>query len=267
METLTIKSNSPQVCELTFCFRDDAKGDTYLLDPPEMALQPGESRPLRVWAFPRTPGFFKDAIVCCIKENPEPVLFPVTCHGCRAELELDKKTLQFDKTLLLREDTKTLYIRNHGLVPAGWQLGGLETLGDDFTFSHEHGVVEPKSEFALKVQFRAAKQTIVNKKAIRIEVFDTQHVLGVIQLETVYIYAEAYDVALDISFPKGADGGLDFGCIRVAEEAKQVLSIRNKGRYEISYKSVAGRSLFLLSILFFLVFFITAETRICLPIN
>lgn len=57
---------------------------------------------LSIWAYPKTPGFFEDALVCCIRENPEPVVFKVSCHGVRPELELDRKQLQFDRVLLHR---------------------------------------------------------------------------------------------------------------------------------------------------------------------
>ena len=36
----------------------------------------------------------------------------------------------------------------------------------------------------------------------------------------------------------GADGGLDFGTMRVGEESKQVCALKNKGRYEIAYHFV-----------------------------
>lgn len=60
--------------------------------------------------------------------------------------------------------------------------------------------------------------------------------MGLVQTENIQITAEAYDVALDMSFPKGADGGLDFGTIRVVtDESKQSCSLKNKGRYDISF--------------------------------
>lgn len=46
----------------------------------------------------------------------------------------------------------------------------METLGEEFSFSQEHGVVAPKSTFTLHVHFRAAKQIIYTKKAFKIEV-------------------------------------------------------------------------------------------------
>lgn len=57
---------------------------------------------LNIYAFPRSKEYYEDSLICCIKENPEPVIFKVSCHGCRPELEVDKRALQFDKVLLHR---------------------------------------------------------------------------------------------------------------------------------------------------------------------
>lgn len=69
-----------------------------------------------------------------------------------------------------------------------------------------------------------------------LQVSDVENIMGLLQTENIQVLAEAYDVALDMSFPKGADGGLDFGIIRVMDETKQTCSLKNKGRYEISYR-------------------------------
>ena len=73
-------------------------------------------------------------------------------------------------------------------------------------------------------------------------------------METIQVHAEAYDVAMDISFPRGtlhyyvllycsnctlgADGGLDFQCIRVGDEVKQSIQLKNKGKYDIEFRCV-----------------------------
>ena len=36
----------------------------------------------------------------------------------------------------------------------------------------------------------------------------------------------------------GTDGGLDFQCIKVYEEAKLVCHLKNKGKYDIAYQYV-----------------------------
>ncbi|KAL0621981.1 Hydrocephalus-inducing protein-like protein [Plecturocebus cupreus] len=66
-------------------------------------------------------------------------------------------------------------------------------------------------------------------------VLDADNLLGVVQIENITVCAEAYDIALDITFPKGAEGGLDFGIVRVTEEVKQPLQLKNRGKYEIGF--------------------------------
>ncbi|XP_056381388.1 hydrocephalus-inducing protein homolog isoform X2 [Hyla sarda] len=234
MEKVTICNVSPLESEVTFCFQYDMKAVTFILDPPTMCLKSNEKRELSIWAYPTAPGVFEDNIVCCIKENPEPVIFHVCCRGVRPELELDRKQVHFEKMLLHRKDTKTIFLRNSTFLPAAWRVTGLENLGDDFSVSQDQGIVAPCSEYGLQLHFKAAKATNI-KKFIRLEVSDVENILGIVQLENIHIFAESYDVALDISFPKGTDGGLDFGVVKVLEETKHTLSMKNKGKYEIGF--------------------------------
>lgn len=53
---------------------------------------------------------------------------------------------------------------------------------------------------------------------------------------TITVTAEAYDVALEINLPKGNDGGIEFGNIRVGVETKLQCTLRNKGKYPIRFK-------------------------------
>ena len=57
---------------------------------------------LNMWAYPKAKGLYEDSLVCCVKENPEPILFKIQCSGERPELELDKKILHFEKVLIHR---------------------------------------------------------------------------------------------------------------------------------------------------------------------
>ncbi|XP_075181569.1 hydrocephalus-inducing protein homolog [Anomaloglossus baeobatrachus] len=234
MEKVTICNVSPLDSDITFCFQYDMKAATFILDPPTMSLKPGEKQELSVWAYPTAPGVFDDNIVCCIKDNPEPVIFHVCCRGVRPELDLDRKQVHFEKMLLHRKDTKTVFLRNSTFLPAAWRVTGLENLGDDFSVSQDQGIVAPRSEFGLQLYFKAGKATNI-KKFIRLEVSDVENILGIVQLENIHVFAESYDVALDISFPKGTDGGLDFGVVKILEESKHSLSLKNKGKYEIGF--------------------------------
>ncbi|XP_030621187.1 hydrocephalus-inducing protein homolog [Chanos chanos] len=234
-ERIVMHNNSPLDTEINFCFQHDTKAATFLLDPPSMTLKPDEKKDLTVWAYPTTLGQIEDSVVCCIKENPEPVIFRFACRGVRPELEVKQKQLHFDKILLLRRDTKNLCLSNKTPLPVAWRLIGLEALGDEFIWSQQQGIVLPNSEFTLQVHFTALKPISV-KRTIRIEVSDPENILGAIHYENIQVIAEAYDVALNITLPRGENGRLDFGKFRVSKEVKLSITMKNKTKHEVAYK-------------------------------
>lgn len=54
------------------------------------------------------------------------------------------------------------------------------------------------------MHFRAVRPINI-KKIVRLEVSDVEQIMGLVQAENIQVHAEAYDVALDMSFPKGED--------------------------------------------------------------
>ena len=77
-------------------------------------------------------------------------------------------------------------------------------------------------------------KTMISRYSLQIS--DVDQIMGLVQNENIQVQVEAYDVALDLMFPKGADGGLDFGGLKVFEEAKQTCTLKNRGRYEIGFR-------------------------------
>ncbi len=193
---------------------------------------------LRIWAYPKSANEIKDALVCCIKHNPNPIVFNIVCNGVEPELKVDRKLIEFKKILLHRKQTNVLYLHNSTMLPVAWKLSGLEVLGEEFSFSQVEGIVQPLSDYPLSVHFRASKQVSHAKKVFKIEISDVEKIMGLMHVENIQVVAEAYDVALDISFPKGTDGGLDFPCTRACDEQKLTLHLKNKGRYDIAYRQV-----------------------------
>ena len=55
------------------------------------------------------------------------------------------------------------------MLPVSWHVAGMENMGDDFSLNQESGIIDPRCEFALQINFRATKAANV-KKAIRLEV-------------------------------------------------------------------------------------------------
>ncbi|XP_021488188.2 hydrocephalus-inducing protein homolog [Meriones unguiculatus] len=234
MESLTILNDSPMMVEAYFCFQHDVKANTYFLEPSNMTLKPNEKQIVNIWAYPTAVGVCEDSLVCCIKENPEPAIFRLHCQGIRPEIELEPRQLHFDRLLLHRRETKAVILRNVTPLAVAWRISSLEHLGEDFTVSMLQGIIPAKGEFGLQVHFQPTKPINI-KKAIRIEVLDAENLVGVVQLENILLFAESYDIALDITFPKGAEGSLDFGTVKVMDEMKQLLQLKNRGKYEIMY--------------------------------
>ncbi|XP_029289106.1 hydrocephalus-inducing protein homolog [Cottoperca gobio] len=230
-ERLVIHNNSGLEAEVQFSFQHDSQATTYLLDPPTMTLKPDQKQELTVWAYPTKLGQMKDSVVCHIKENPELVVIKLSCWGVRPELELENKHLHFNRTLLHRHDIRSVTLYNKTALPVSWRLQGVEELGDEFSVPHDQGIISPNSSFPVSLHFKA-KRPLHIKKILRLEVSDVEKILGVVHTENIQVTAEAYDIALDIT----PDGCLDFGTIKVFEEAKLSLRIKNQGKYEIAYK-------------------------------
>ncbi|KAM9269036.1 LOW QUALITY PROTEIN: hydrocephalus-inducing protein homolog [Cariama cristata] len=232
-EKIAILNVTPLEAEVHFYLERDLKGSTFILEPPSMRLKPNEKQ-LSIWAYPTSAGLIEDNLICCIKENPEPVTFRLCCQGVQVELGVGPRQMHFDKLLLQRRDRKTLVLQNRTPLPVARRLRGLENLGEDFTVSQDKGVIGPHTEFGVHLYSKAVKALSI-KKIIRLEVSDAENILGVVQIENIQILAEPYDVALNINIPKGTDGSVNFGILKVLDDAKQLLTLKNKGKYEIAY--------------------------------
>lgn len=73
---------------------------------------------------------------------------------------------------LCRRDRKTLVLQNRTPLPMAWRLSGLENLGEDFSVSQDEGVVGPRTEFCVHLDFKATRALNI-KKMIRLEVRGT----------------------------------------------------------------------------------------------
>jgi hydrocephalus-inducing protein len=236
---VTLVNPTPLMARVSACFATDAAFATFSLEPAHLVLEPFERAVLSLWAYPKTVATYEDKLVLCISDNPAPLVVPVSVSGVEPALEMDRKHLAFDRTLLRRSDRKTLTLRNKTRLPAVWHLAGTEQLGSEFTFAALHGTVPPESEFPIDVAFSADKAMTISKRPLRLEVSDAEGLAGVVQTESVFISAEAYDAAVDIVFPRGSpDSGLDFETVRVGEEKALSCSLRNKGKYELKYAFV-----------------------------
>lgn len=102
-----------------------------------------------------------------------------------------------------RKAVRTLTLTNQTLLPAAWKIQGLEQLGEEFSVLQDSGIVAPKSTVPVQIFFRALRVSkISQKKSLRLEVFDVENVAGLVQAENIHVQAEAFDVVIDLIFPK-----------------------------------------------------------------
>ncbi|XP_050843791.1 hydrocephalus-inducing protein-like, partial [Serinus canaria] len=234
-ENITIFNNSPTDVKVRFSFENAGGADTFLLGPSRMTLRPKEKKELTIWAYPTSPGFLEDKLICRVEKNPNPVVFSLCCYGVDMKLEVSTLELSFNKLLLHRTDCRTLVLKNNSMLPMAWLLRGLDDLVEDFSLSQNNGIIDPHSEFEVTLHFKAEQIGII-EKTLRLEVSDAENILGVVQTENIEISAEVYDVSLGIDMPEGADGSLEFGTINVLDKVKKVLSLKIKGIYRIDYR-------------------------------
>ena len=62
-----------------------------------------------------------------------------------------------------------MFLRNSTLLPIAWKLSGMENLGDDFSVPVDNGIIDPLTEYALQMDFRAIRPTNI-KRIVRLEV-------------------------------------------------------------------------------------------------
>ncbi|XP_072290521.1 hydrocephalus-inducing protein homolog [Eucyclogobius newberryi] len=197
IERLVIHNTSGIEAEINFSFQNDIQATTYLLEPPDMTLKPDEKQELMIWAYPTKLGQIKDSIVCRIKDNRKPLLIDVSCWGVRPELELDTRSLSFDKSIIHWCVSRTVNLHNKTALPVSWRLQGIDELGDFFSVPQDQGIVPPHSTCPLTLYFKAKKPLHI-KKTIRIEVSDVEKIVGIVQTENISVSAEAYDASIKI---------------------------------------------------------------------
>lgn len=119
---------------------------------------------LKIYAVPKEIKHYTDNLVCCIKENPEPVTFKISCLGQKPELVLDKKEFNFKQVLLHRKDSRDIKMSNNTMIPIQWKLEGVDLLGEEFVCNQTNGIIEPLSSFNLVLHFRALRPIVITPK-------------------------------------------------------------------------------------------------------
>jgi hydrocephalus-inducing protein len=212
----------------------------FILEPESMELEVDESKELTVYAFPEQARLYKDEIVCLLKDNPNPTIFPLQALGAEPAVEVDQDVVAFDRLLLGKKLTKSLTLKNVCAIPANWKLSGVEALPAEFTVSHTSGTLAPYQEQVVEITFAAGVEDKFEPQ-LTLEVTDTEE-RGIQQeVKVIRVQAEAFKISPTVTIGKDDSQLLDFGAVRVGEPKENTVTIRNEGKYPIKYNFTRKR--------------------------
>ena len=217
---------------------ENAEGSPFIVEPASMSLKVDETQDLSVYAFPTENGLFEEAVVCSIEGNPNPVVFPMTCLGDKPLLEIDglsEDSINFGRLLLGQRDTKTLVLRNTSNLLAKWNLSGLEDLPSEISVEPAMGELAAHQEATVTVNLSAEKSEEFEQNLILS--YGDVGGLDDPQEVPISVTGEAYSIDVDVKFPEESSNGLDFGLVKVVEDAVKEIQVVNTGKYPVGFQT------------------------------
>ena len=136
--------------------------------------------------------------------------------------------------------TLNIELKNTSKLFSYWSLKNLNNLGDNVKFSQTEGVIKPLKSMTIKATFSAAKSTSI-KKSINFEVFDKDKTRA-FGTTPISVLGEAFDVVLDVQFPKGMDH-LCFGNFTLSQTKTINLMLKDKGKFPVTYKVIIDKNI------------------------
>nr|CAD7396122.1 unnamed protein product [Timema poppensis] len=170
--------------------------------------------------------------------EPNTLLVQVICNVVKFEFEIDTRNISFDHTLLHHKDVKTLNLINKCPVPLVWKFFGIDTLKEEFEISVIEGFLGPHDKKEVKFTHLASRVQVISKKPLKLEVFIDEGLMEPVFSEIIYLSAETFDVSVDVQFAQSDVNQVDFGKIQVGHESKQTLTLKNRGKYDITFNAV-----------------------------
>ena len=73
-------------------------------------------------AYPDANGLFEEQLVCTVTDNPQPVVFRLSAIGSAAAVTVDTTSVEFERLLLKRTDTKCVRLSSESALPVRWEV-------------------------------------------------------------------------------------------------------------------------------------------------
>lgn len=240
-QDLTIVNTSAFSVNVNAFLHESGTKTVWTIENNSLEIDPNEKATVTIGFNPISVELYRNTLSILVKDNPEPLIFPITGEGCSPNIEISSTNIDFEKLLLNQERTMKLELTNKGKIGAFWRIkGGSNALGNNLTISSTEGQLKPSKTSSIEFTFGSPKPVIV-KKSIQIDILD-QNQSKVFMSHHVNLQAEAFDVSFELCFPKSLTH-LMFGSVKVGQSKYLCCTLRNHGRYPAKYKlAVNGKS-------------------------
>ncbi|KAL5112998.1 hypothetical protein TcWFU_009781 [Taenia crassiceps] len=234
---LRLQNYGSHSVDVKLTFEDNESGENFAVSPSELHISRDEDQVAKVYALPTTIVYATSKLIGWIKNNPEPFKFDFSVIGVLPNLTVQTKVVNFGKVPLNKTERQKIVIRNPTLIPVAWKCEVLEPTKEmSFTVYPTSGILDSFDELgSITVEYNGSSdlQKIAIKRWLRFIAMDTRGLSNPVTIHPpVGVQVEAVDPEFEIVIPKG---GLDFGLIRVQEESKKSLELRNHGPFKLQY--------------------------------
>ena len=282
-DVVRISNNGRYRCtvELGYEDTDPESLGVFSVEPTLLELDEGETKDVSVWAFPKAVREYKNTLLACVTNNAIPVRFDVRCWGSEPTLDIigpwgaaiqaaeeavaacaDKKllkaledkvvelkgamTIDFDRLLVRKSDTRTFEVKNTSLMPVAWELDTGDFAGsENMSFFPLSGVLPVSGSQTITLTMTSPEPLLVTGK-FGLKFSDNERGLaeGRAIVRSFRAVGEAYKIqAVSLNAEGKEEGGseVDFGTLRVGDFASQIVKVGNKGKYKIGYKFILSK--------------------------
>ncbi|KAL5961681.1 hypothetical protein TSMEX_010586 [Taenia solium] len=238
---LRLQNDGPHSVEVKLAFEDNGDGENFAVSPSEIHIGRDDVQVAKVYALPTSIINATSKLIGWIKDNPEPIKLDFAVIGVLPNLTVQTKVVNFGKVPLNSEnrtERQKIIILNPTLIPVAWKCEVLESVVvASFTVYPTSGILDSSDELMnIMVEYNGSSnpQKLAIKRWLRFVAMDVRGLSSPVAIHPpVGVQVEAVDPEFEIAMPKE---GLDFGLIRVQEESKISLELRNHGPFKLQYR-------------------------------
>ncbi|KYN44368.1 Hydrocephalus-inducing protein [Trachymyrmex septentrionalis] len=190
----------------------------------------GQCELLKVSAGVTELGLFTDKLYICITNNPHVESIELQCNGSKLDIELEDKQLSFGHIFLHRKNCLTSHIQNRSPIKIFWQLEPNEPLDPQISITPTKGIIKTYSDKTIEFCYHANKIGMI-EESLTFKVFFYEGDTEPIFIETITLFGETYDVAVDINYANP----IDLKCVKVGFPTSANFTLSNRGNHEVKY--------------------------------